>query len=634
MAREQRYGAEQIKILEGLQAVRRRPGMYIGTTSKRGLHHLAQEIVDNSIDEAMNGFCDRIVVELGTDGSIAIEDNGGGIPVELHSTGVPAVQLVFTQLHAGGKFEVGTGRYQFSGGLHGVGASVVTALSEWLTVEVYREGKVYRQEYREGGQVIGPLEVVGKTTRHGTRVEFKPDPTVFEEPQFDFDYLSQRLQELAFLNSGLAIEIRDAATGEERKYQYDGGLRAFVRHLNENKDALHRDVIYLEGNRDGIGVELAIQYTQGYTEGVFSYVNNINTVEGGMHESGFKAGLTRAFNDFARDKRLLKAGEENLAGEDIREGITAVISLRVPDPQFEGQTKTKLGTSAARGVTEAVTHEGLIAYLQDNYRTGKSVVEKALQSARARKAARKARELTRKKNGVESTILTAKLADCASRDADETEIFLVEGDSAGGTAKQGRDRCFQAILPLRGKILNVEKSRLDRILRNNEIQLIIAALEAGIGEDIDTEKLRYGRVIIMTDADVDGSHIRTLLLTFFYRYMRPLIEQGRVFAAQPPLYKVNLKRGGPRYFYAERELAAAGYSGSGDKVQRFKGLGEMNPDELWNTTMNPKTRTLVRISIEDAAAAEAAFTVLMGSKVKPRREFIERNALKASTIHV
>ncbi len=634
------YTADQIKVLEGLKAVRRRPGMYIGTTSKRGLHHLAHEIVDNSIDEATVGFCDKIVVELHSDNSCTVTDNGRGIPVGMHKSGVPALQVVMTQLHAGGKFDVSGGAYKVAGGLHGVGASVVTALSSKVVVQVKVDGKIHRQEYLNGGEEIGELEVIGRSKATGTSTTFWPDPDIFEEVEFEFEVLAKRLQELAFLNPGLRISLIDhraTKDGSPRKvsYRYDGGVVSFVEHLNENRDVLHTKPIAISGKVDEIEVDAAIQYTKGYTESIFSYVNNINTIEGGMHEHGFKTALTRTINDIARSKRILKQSDENLRGEDIREGIVAVLSVKVPDPQFEGQTKTKLGNSAARSAVETVINEALADLLERDARLTRSVVEKALQSARAREAARKARALTRQKSGAGRDVLTGKLADCSLRDPEETEIFLVEGDSAGGSAKQGRDRRFQAILPLRGKIINVEKNRLDRILSNNEIQTIVAALGAGIGEDLDLDRLRYGRVIIMTDADEDGSHIRTLLLTFFYRYMRRLIEEGRVYIAQPPLFKVSQAGKSPKYFYSERELRDyLTRAGGKTAVQRYKGLGEMNPGQLKDTTMDPEQRTLIQVAIDDAVRADDICNVLMGTKVKPRREFIQRNALKASNIDV
>ena len=634
------YTADQIKVLEGLKAVRRRPGMYIGTTSKRGLHHLAHEIVDNSIDEATVGFCDKIVVELHSDNSCTVTDNGRGIPVGMHKSGVPALQVVMTQLHAGGKFDVSGGAYKVAGGLHGVGASVVTALSSKVVVQVKVDGKIHRQEYLNGGEEIGELEVIGRSKATGTSTTFWPDPDIFEEVEFEFEVLAKRLQELAFLNPGLRISLIDhraTKDGSPRKvsYRYDGGVVSFVEHLNENRDVLHTKPIAISGKVDEIEVDAAIQYTKGYTESIFSYVNNINTIEGGMHEYGFKTALTRTINDIARSKRILKQSDENLRGEDIREGIVAVLSVKVPDPQFEGQTKTKLGNSAARSAVETVINEALADLLERDARLTRSVVEKALQSARAREAARKARALTRQKSGAGRDVLTGKLADCSLRDPEETEIFLVEGDSAGGSAKQGRDRRFQAILPLRGKIINVEKNRLDRILSNNEIQTIVAALGAGIGEDLDLDRLRYGRVIIMTDADEDGSHIRTLLLTFFYRYMRRLIEEGRVYIAQPPLFKVSQAGKSPKYFYSERELRDyLTRAGGKTAVQRYKGLGEMNPGQLKDTTMDPEQRTLIQVAIDDAVRADDICNVLMGTKVKPRREFIQRNALKASNIDV
>ncbi|MCL6612518.1 MAG: DNA topoisomerase (ATP-hydrolyzing) subunit B [Peptococcaceae bacterium] len=620
-----RYGAEEIQVLEGLEAVRRRPGMYIGSTSSRGLHHLVYELVDNSIDEAMAGFCDRIEVIIHSNNTVSVIDNGRGIPVEIHpKTGLPAVETVLTMLHAGGKF--GGGGYKVSGGLHGVGISVVNALSEWLEVEVKRDGRVYRQQYKKGA-AVSPLEVVGGTESTGTRVTFKPDPTIFEELVFSQEILIQRLRELSFLNRGVKITLLDERNGQQMVFQHDGGIKDFVSYINRNKGLLHNRVIYFYGEKDEIQVEAAIQYTDGYVENLFSYVNNIHTVDGGTHEAGFKTALTRIANEYARKYNFLKNGTVSLSGEDIREGMTAVISVKVPEPQFEGQTKTKLGNSEVRGVVDWVVMEGLGTFLEENPSVGKRIIEKAIVSSRAREAARKARELTRRKSALENSTLPGKLADCSERDPARSELFLVEGDSAGGSAKQGRDRKFQAILPLRGKILNVEKARMDKILGNEEIRSLITALGTGIGDEFDISKARYHKIIIMTDADVDGAHIRTLLLTFFYRYMRNLLESGYVYIAQPPLYKVK-KGKAEKYIYNDRELEEYLKSLGGAKVdiQRYKGLGEMNFQQLWETTMDPDARTILQVTLEDAVEADAIFSTLMGDKVEPRREFIQENA--------
>ncbi len=620
-----RYGVEDIQVLEGLEAVRRRPGMYIGSTGSRGLHHLVFEVVDNSIDEAMAGFCDHIEVIVHRDNTVSVVDNGRGIPVDIHpKTGLPAVETVLTILHAGGKF--GGGGYKVSGGLHGVGVSVVNALSLWLEVEVKRGGQVYRQKYARGFAVT-PLEVSGNTSSTGTRVTFSPDPEIFEETVFSHEILCQRLRDLSFLNKGIKIVLLDERTDQKMIFQHDGGIKDFVSYINRNKGALHSRVIYFYGEKEEIQVEVAIQYTDGYVENLFSYVNNINTVDGGTHEAGFKMAMTRIANEYARKYNFLKNGASSLSGEDIREGMTAVISIKVPEPQFEGQTKTKLGNSEVRGVVDFVVMEGLGTFLEENPSVGRRIIEKAIVSSRAREAARKARELTRRKSALENSTLPGKLADCSERDPARSEIYLVEGDSAGGSAKQGRDRKFQAILPLRGKILNVEKARMDKILSNEEIRSLITALGTGIGDEFDIFKARYHKIIIMTDADVDGAHIRTLLLTFFYRYMKSLIEKGYVYIAQPPLYKVK-KGKSEKYFYNDRELE--GYLGitgrTGINIQRYKGLGEMNAQQLWETTMDPETRTVLQVTLEDAVEADAIFSTLMGDKVEPRRDFIQENA--------
>ncbi|AEG13655.1 DNA topoisomerase (ATP-hydrolyzing) subunit B [Desulfofundulus sp. TPOSR] len=628
-----RYGAEEIQVLEGLEAVRRRPGMYIGSTGPRGLHHLVYEVVDNSIDEAMAGFCDRIEVIVHKDNSVTVIDNGRGIPVDIHpKTGLPAVETVLTMLHAGGKF--GGTVYKVSGGLHGVGVSVVNALSEWLEVEIRRDGHVYHQRY-ERGKAVTPLKTVGTANATGTKVSFKPDAEIFEELVFNHETLSQRLRELSFLNRGIKIIFRDERTGQEIVYQHDGGIRDFVRYLNKNKEVLHNRPIYVFGERDNVQVEVALQYTEGYVESLFSYVNNIHTVDGGTHEAGFKSALTRVINDYGRKYNLLKNGTPALAGEDIREGLTAVISVKVPEPQFEGQTKTKLGNSEVRGIVDTVVADGLATFLEENPGVARRIMDKAITAARAREAARKARELTRRKSALESASLPGKLADCSDRDPSKTELYLVEGDSAGGSAKQGRDRRFQAILPLRGKILNVEKARMDKILANEEIRALITALGTGIGEDFDLSKARYHRILLMSDADVDGAHIRTLLLTFFYRYMRPLLEAGYVYIAQPPLYRIR-KGKVDRYAYSDAELEEIlkEIGRDGVSIQRYKGLGEMNPQQLWETTMNPEKRTILKVSIEDAIEADAIFSMLMGDRVEPRREFIQQNARAVRNLDV
>lgn len=625
---EQSYDENQIQVLEGLEAVRKRPGMYIGSTSAKGLHHLVWEIVDNSIDEALAGYCSEINVIIEKDNSITVVDNGRGIPVGIHEKmGRPAVEVIMTVLHAGGKF--GGGGYKVSGGLHGVGASVVNALSTVLEVYVHRDGKKHYQKF-ERGVPSADLEVIGETDHTGTTIHFKPDSEIFTETlEYDYETLANRIRELAFLNRGLTITIEDKREeNKKNEYMYEGGIKSYVEHLNRTKEVLHEEPIYIEGERDGITVEVSIQYNDGYTSNIYSFANNINTYEGGTHESGFKTALTRVINDYARKNGLFKDNDANLSGEDVREGLTAIVSIKHPDPQFEGQTKTKLGNSEVRTATDTIFAEALEKFLLENPSVAKKVVEKGLMAARARLAAKKARELTRRKSALEVSSLPGKLADCSSKDAAISELYIVEGDSAGGSAKQGRDRHFQAILPLRGKILNVEKARLDRILSNNEVRAMITAAGTGIGEDFDIAKARYHKIVIMTDADVDGAHIRTLLLTFFYRYMRQILEAGYIYIAQPPLYKVQQGKK-IEYAYNERQLEEVMSNLSSQpkpNVQRYKGLGEMNPGQLWETTMNPETRTLLQVSLEDAIEADETFEILMGDKVEPRRNFIEENA--------
>ncbi|OEF99651.1 DNA gyrase subunit B [Vulcanibacillus modesticaldus] len=622
------YDESQIQVLEGLEAVRKRPGMYIGSTSERGLHHLVWEVVDNSIDEALAGFCNHIIVTILPDNSIKVEDNGRGIPVGIHpKMGRPAVEVALTVLHAGGKF--GGEGYKVSGGLHGVGVSVVNALSEWLEVVVKREGNVYKQRYTRGVPDYD-LEVVGSTEETGTTVTFKPDPEIFQETtEFSYETLKARLRELAFLNKGIKIELVDER--EEAKkdsFLYEGGIKSFVEYLNKNRETLHPQPLYFEGEKDNIQVEISLQYNDSYSSNILSFANNIHTHEGGTHEAGFKSALTRILNDYARKNNLLKDQDSNLTGDDTREGLTAIISVKIPDPQFEGQTKTKLGNSEVRGITESIFAEQFSTFLDENPSEAKKIIEKAVMAARARVAARKARELTRRKNALEVSSLPGKLADCSSRDASISELYIVEGDSAGGSAKQGRDRNFQAILPLRGKIINVEKARLDKIFANAEIRAIITALGTGIGEDFDISKARYHKIIIMTDADVDGAHIRTLLLTFFFRYMRELLEKGYVYIAQPPLYKIQQGKK-IRYAYNDKELEKI-KAEMGNRpeptIQRYKGLGEMNPTQLWETTMDPESRTLLQVSLQDASDADVIFETLMGDKVEPRKEFIQEYA--------
>ena len=627
---EGQYGASQIQVLEGLEAVRKRPSMYIGSISSRGLHHLVSEVVDNSIDEALAGFCDTIKVTINSDNSITVVDNGRGIPVDMHKTGKPAVEVVMTVLNAGGKF--GDGGYKVSGGLHGVGVSCVNALSEKMEVEVRRNGKRYGIEFMRG-KTSKPLYEIGEADSTGTTVHFIPDKTIFTETVYDYDILRLRLRELAFLNKGVTISLQDERDGRSETFHFKGGIIEFVKYVDANKDKINAEPIYVEGVKDTNIVEVAMEYTDSYTENIFSYVNNINTEEGGTHLSGFKQALTRSVNDYARKNNLLKDNDENLSGDDCREGITAVISIKVQEPQFEGQTKTKLGNSEIRGIVDNLVTEQLEEFFEEHPGEAKKIIEKAVMASRARAAARKARDLTRRKSILESSSLPGKLADCQSKDNTMTEIYLVEGDSAGGSAKQGRDRKFQAILPLRGKILNVEKARLDRMLSSDEIKNMITAFGCGIGEDFDITKARYGKIIIMTDADVDGAHIATLLLTFFYRYMKPLITEGHVYIAKPPLYLVKKGQKAHRYAYTDEELRVCMDEIGSDKknvtVQRYKGLGEMNPEQLWETTMDPQYRTLLQVTLSDAAEADAIFSILMGDKVEPRRQFIEENATKA-----
>ncbi len=629
---QEQYGGDQIEILEGLEAVRKRPGMYIGSTSSRGLHHLVYEIVDNAVDEALAGFCTHIQVTINADNTITVTDDGRGIPVDInHKAGKPAVEVVFTVLHAGGKF--GGGGYKVSGGLHGVGASVVNALSNWLEVKVRRDGHVYEQRY-ERGKTMYDLKVIGDCdpTDTGTMVVFEPDDTIFEDVNFDYDVLRQRLREMAFLTKNLRISLTDKRENQERTdtFHYEGGIKEFVQYLNHSKDALYEDVIYCEGEKDGVYVEVAMQHNDSYNESTFSFVNNITTPEGGTHMSGFRNALTKTFNNYARNNKLLKDSEAALSGEDIREGLTAIISIKIGEPQFEGQTKQKLGNSEARGAVDSVVSEQLTYYLEQNPAVAKTICEKSVLAQRAREAARKARELTRRKTALESTSLPGKLADCSDKDPANCEIFIVEGDSAGGSAKTARSRATQAILPLRGKILNVEKARLDRIYGNEEIKAMITAFGTGIHEDFDINKLRYHKIIIMTDADVDGAHISTLMLTFIYRFMPELIKQGYVYLAQPPLYKLE-KNKKVWYAYSDEQLndilVEVGRDNS-NKIQRYKGLGEMDPEQLWETTMDPERRILKRVTMDDAQSAEIdlTFTTLMGDKVEPRREFIEENA--------
>ncbi|MEK6264537.1 MAG: DNA topoisomerase (ATP-hydrolyzing) subunit B [Clostridium sp.] len=629
------YDESQIQVLEGLEAVRKRPGMYIGSTSIRGLHHLVYEIVDNSIDEAMAGFCKNINVFIHPDNSVTVIDDGRGMPVGIHhKMKIPTVEVIMTVLHAGGKF--GGGAYKVSGGLHGVGASVVNALSDVCEVEVKVDGEIWKQTFSKG-KTTSTLKKIGTTEDHGTKIFFSPDAEIFEEVDFDYETVSQRLRELAFLNKGIRITLNDEREDKKQEFLYEGGIKSFVEYLNRNKGKVHPEPIYIQGSKDDYIVEIALQYNDTYTENIFSFANNIDTVEGGTHLVGFKNSLTRVVNDYAKKFGFLKENDKNLSGEDVREGLTAVISIKLTDPQFEGQTKTKLGNSEVRGIVDSIVGEAISNVLEENPELGKNIIDKSLNAARARDAAKKARELTRRKSILESTTLPGKLSDCASKDPLECEIYLVEGDSAGGSAKQGRDRKFQAILPLKGKIMNVEKQRIDKMLASLEIRAMITAFGAGIGKDFDVKKIRYDRIIIMTDADVDGAHIRTLLLTFFYRYMKELVEGGHVYVAQPPLYKVS--KGKKEYYvYTDKELQKIlleiGGKDSNTDIQRYKGLGEMDAHQLWDTTMNPEERVLLQVHVEDAMAADEIFTILMGDKVEPRREFIQENAKKVLNLDV
>ncbi|MCD4815491.1 MAG: DNA topoisomerase (ATP-hydrolyzing) subunit B [Methanosarcinales archaeon] len=630
---DKKYDAGKIQVLEGLEAVRKRPSMYIGSTDYRGLHHLVYEVVDNSIDEALAGYCTNIDVTINRDNSLTVQDDGRGIPVDIHEKyNKSALEVVMTMLHAGGKFD--TESYKVSGGLHGVGVSVVNALSEWMEAEVYRNGNIYFQRYQRG-KSMGDVEVRGTSELTGTKMTFKPDYEVFEVVDISFETISKRLREMAFLNRGVKIKIKDERTGDEKLFHYEGGIVAFVEHLNKNKTTLHQPPIYFQKSRNSTQVEIAIQYNDSYTETVFTFANNINTHEGGTHLSGFKAALTRTANDYAKEHGLVK-GAAKLSGEDIREGLTAIISVKLTNPQFEGQTKTKLGNSDVKGIVETLVGEGLGEFLEEHPKEAENIISKSVLAAQAREAARKARELTRRKSALEISSLPGKLADCSEKDASKCELYLVEGDSAGGSAKQGRSRNFQAILPLRGKIINVQKARLNKILNNLEIRALITAIGTGLGDDFDIEKARYHKIIIMTDADVDGAHIRTLLLTFFYQYMRPLIEIGYVYIAQPPLYRIK-KGKATHYVYNDAQLEEkmeelGGSHGVG--IQRFKGLGEMNPDQLWDTTMDPDTRTLVQVMLENAMEADEIFTILMGDKVEPRRLFIEQHAREVKNLDI
>ena len=629
-----KYGAEQIQVLEGLEAVRKRPGMYIGSTSVRGLHHMVYEIVDNCVDEALAGYCTEINIVIEPGNIMSVEDNGRGIPVEIHpKTHISTAETVYTVLHAGGKFGGDSG-YKVSGGLHGVGASVVNALSNWVEVTIQRDGGIYQMKF-EKGKTVKKLEKIGNSKKTGTKVRFLADDTIFETQEFDYDVLETRFREMAFLTKGLKITFEDKRNPEKQKkveFCFEGGLKSFVEFLNKNKECLHKDPIYIE--KDGeVPVEIAMQYTTSYSENIYTFVNNINTIEGGTHLEGFKRALTKVFNDYARSHNLLKDKDANLQGEDIREGITAVVSVKVKEPQFEGQTKTKLGNSEVTGIVQSMVNEALATFLEENPNVSKAILEKCVSAARAREAARKARELVRRKSALETTTLPGKLADCSSKNAEECEVYIVEGDSAGGSAKQGRDRKFQAILPLWGKMLNVEKARADKIYGNDKLNPVIVAVGAGIGKDFDITKIRYGKVIIMADADVDGAHIRTLMLTFFFRYMRPLIENGNVYLAQPPLYKLAKKGMEDIYCYTDEgldkafaELEAKGIARESLSLQRYKGLGEMNPEQLWETTMNPEKRTLIQVTMDDAIKADETFTLLMGDEVEPRRDFIAQNA--------
>ena len=638
---EHEYGADQIQVLEGLEAVRKRPGMYIGSTSIRGLHHMVYEIVDNCVDEALAGYCSEIDIKIEPGNIISVEDNGRGIPVDIHpKTKISAAETVYTKLHAGGKFGGDSG-YKVSGGLHGVGASVVNALSTWTEVTIQRDGGVFQMKF-EKGKTVEPLTRIGDSKKTGTKVRFLADDTIFETLDYNYETLEERFREIAFLTKGLKINIADLRVEPIKKaeFHFEGGLISFVKFLNKNKEAIHKDPIYIE--KDGeYPVEIAFQYTTAYSENIYTFVNNINTIEGGTHLEGFKRALTKSFNDYAKSHNLLKEKDGNLQGEDIREGITAVVSVKVKEPQFEGQTKTKLGNSVITGIVSAMVNEALSNFLEENPAIAKAILEKCISASRAREAARKARELVRRKSALETSTLPGKLADCSEKDASKCEVYIVEGDSAGGSAKQGRDRRFQAILPLWGKMLNVEKSRADKIYNNDKLQPVILAVGAGIGADFDISKIRYGKVIIMADADVDGAHIRTLLLTFFFRYMRPLIENGNVYLAQPPLYKLSKKGMEDIYCYTDEDLAKAykdleakGIERSTLGLQRYKGLGEMNPEQLWETTMDPDKRILVKVTMDDAIKADEIFTLLMGDEVEPRREFIQQNAKYVTNLDI
>lgn len=626
--KENHYDESQIQVLEGLEAVRKRPGMYIGSTASRGLHHLVYEIVDNSIDEALAGYCKNIEVTIEEDNSITVEDDGRGIPTGIQAqTGLPAVEVVFTVLHAGGKF--GGGGYKVSGGLHGVGASVVNALSESLEVYISDGKNLHFQEYERGNKKCD-LKIIGTTDKTGTKVHFKPDGEIFEDLVYDYDILLTRLREQAFLNAGIRIILKDKRPDENGNFRedvlhYEGGIKEFVKYINRNKEALHDEVIYVSTIRENSEAEIAMQYNDGYSENIISFANNINTTEGGTHETGFKSALTKVLNDYARKYKMLKDNDKNLSGEDTREGLSCIISVKVTEAQFEGQTKTKLGNSEIRTIVEKMVNEKLTEFMEENPATAKIIIDKAMTASRAREAAKRARENTRRKSALESSTLPGKLADCASKDTEYTEIYIVEGDSAGGSAKQGRDRRYQAILPLWGKMLNVEKSRIDKVYTNEKLLPVITAVGAGVGDDFDINKIRYGKIVIMADADVDGAHIRTLLLTFFFRYMRPLIQEGHVFIAQPPLYKIY-KGKKLKYAYTDEEMKAALEEIPDASIQRYKGLGEMNPEQLWETTMDPETRVMLRVDMEDARRADEIFTLLMGDKVEPRRSFIEEHA--------
>ncbi len=628
------YGADKIQVLKGLEAVRKRPAMYIGSTDSRGLHHLVYEVVDNSVDEALAGYCDEVNVTIHKDDSITVVDDGRGIPVEMHKEqNRPAVEVVMTMLHAGGKFDSET--YKVSGGLHGVGVSVVNALAEKLELEICREGKIHQQTYSRG-DIQTPLKVIGDTEKTGTKITFLPDRKIFTETVFSLDILAARMRELAFLNKGLTINLHDERTDKKRSYHFEGGIRSYVELLNKNKDTVG-DPLYVDKEKDGTGVEIAMQWNDGYSETIYSYVNSINTIEGGTHLSGFKTALTRSVNSYATKSGLFKAKGESLSGEDVREGLTMVLSIKAKDPQFEGQTKTKLGNNEIRGIVESVVGEYLGDFFEENPAVAKRIVEKGLAASRAREAARKARELTRRKSALESGNLPGKLADCTERDPARAELYIVEGESAGGSAKQGRERAFQAILPIKGKIINVEKARLDKVLSNEEIRTVITAIGCGIDDEIELEKARYQKIIIMTDADVDGAHIRTLLLTFLFRRMRKLVDAGFVYIAQPPLYRVRKGRS-EWYAYSEEDrekiLADIGEVRRGVQVQRYKGLGEMNPEQLWETTMDPERRTLLKVGMEDAVGADDIFSILMGEKVEPRRKFIEEHAASVSNLDI